>query len=43
MPKLGARQDARFRNRMYKNWFHTPWTLESNQEYLKRGGKAFRE
>lgn len=34
---LGAREDAKFTNRMYKNWFHTSRAIQSDQEY-KRGG-----
>lgn len=42
MPKLGDRQNVEYTERMYKNWFHTSWTIQSDQDYKKRN-KAFRE
>lgn len=41
MPTVGAREDAKFTNRMYKNWFHTSRAIQSDQEY-KRGGSIQR-
>lgn len=38
MPTVGAREDAKFTNRMYKNWFHTS-RLFSQIKNIKGGGE----